>query len=111
MATNVSPTGLYVHRTYEAGLKRLQFGREDRYVQLEFELPGTSEIIWARGEVRYDDVETQLLHGTGVHLTDIARAHARLLRDYVLDFKERRLRSLLGAVSFNRVALAWQFGI
>ncbi len=106
MATNVSPTGLYVHRTFDTGLRDLQFGREDRFVQLEFELPGTRETIWARGEVRYDDLASDLLHGTGVHITDIARSHARLIRDYVYDMKERRLRNLLDRITFNRFAFA-----
>src|SRR4051794_360688 len=35
VTTNVSPTGLFVHRVFSAGQKRLAFGRQDRYVQLE----------------------------------------------------------------------------
>ena len=57
VTTNISPTGLYVNRVFAAGKKHLQFGREDRYVQLEFALPGTSDTIWARGEIRYDELD------------------------------------------------------
>jgi hypothetical protein len=109
MSTNVSPSGLYVHRTFEAGLRDLQFGREERFVQLEFELPGTSEVIWARGEVRYDALPTKLVHGTGIQITDIARAHARLLRDYVIDLKRSRLQKLLDRIAGNRMTLSPAF--
>jgi hypothetical protein len=111
VTTNVSPTGIYVNRVFQAGHRRLQFGREERFVQLEFQLPGTSDVIWARGEVRYDDVgassplgtnDDAMVHGTGVHFVAIARGHARMLRNYVLDRKRQRLREILELVRKNR---------
>jgi hypothetical protein len=110
VTSNISPTGLFVHRVFSTGYKHLQFGREDRYVQLEFALPGTSDTIWARGEVCFDELgspETSsfgdgMVHGTGIHLTDLARGHARLLKDYVLDEKRRRLQRILELVRKNR---------
>jgi hypothetical protein len=113
VSSNVSPTGIYLHRVYATGHRHLQFGREDRFVQLEFTLPGTSETIWARGEVRYDDlglgddsapVRTahKMVHGTGVFFTDLARGHAKLIRDYVIDRKRDRLTELLGLIRQNR---------
>lgn len=101
MTTNVSPTGLYVHRV--SGLKGLQFGRDDRYVQVELQLPGTSDTIWARGEVRYDDLGLDpMIHGTGIFLTDIARGHARMLKEFVIDTKRQRLKQILELVRRNR---------
>jgi hypothetical protein len=116
VTTNISPTGIYVHRVFSAGLKRLQFGRENRYVQLEFALPGTSDTIWARGEVRYDELglasgdgrsDTEAMaHGTGIQFVAIARGHVRLLRDYVEEELEQRrraqLQKILGLVRSNR---------
>ncbi len=122
VTANISPTGLYVHRVFAAGLKRLQFGREDRFVQLEFTLPESDEVIWARGEIRYDELDESeperaprrrrgenaralgpsMVHGTGIFITDIAGAHARLLRDYVLDRKRQRLQEILTLIRRNR---------
>lgn len=103
VTTNISPTGLYLHRVFAAGHRRLQFGREDRYVQLEFALPGTSDTIWARGEIRYDELGMEaMVHGTGIFLTDIARPQARLLREYVIDRKRQRLQEILALIRRNR---------
>jgi hypothetical protein len=103
VTTNVSPSGLFIHRTFAAGVKRLPIGRHDRFVQLEFALPGTSDTIWARGEIRYDELGVgNFVHGTGIYLTDLARGHARLLKEYVLDEKRRRLQGILDLIRRNR---------
>jgi hypothetical protein len=101
VATNVSPTGLYLQRV--SGMSGLQFGRDDRYVQIEMALPGTSDVIWARGEVRYDDLAIDpIIHGTGIFLTDIARGHARMLKEFVIDHKRQKLQRILELVRYNR---------
>ena len=51
---------------------------------LEFELPGTGEIIWAGAECRFDAVGSDF-HLTGLRFTAMARKHERLIRDYVRD--------------------------
>jgi c-di-GMP-binding flagellar brake protein YcgR len=104
VTTNVSATGVYVNRVFSAGHRRLQFGREERFVQLEFALPGSSEIIWARGEVRFDNLggEEEMVHGTGIEFVAIARGHARLLRQYILERKRQRLQQILQLVRQNR---------
>ena len=59
-----------------------------RVVGLELELPGTSEIIWASAEPRFHSVDSQdplfrsafRRHG---------HKHARLIRDYVHERRER----------------------
>jgi c-di-GMP-binding flagellar brake protein YcgR len=103
VSANISPTGLYVNRVFAAGKKHLQFGREDRYVQLEFALPGTTDTIWARGEIRYDELAAgPMVHGTGIQIKDIARGHARLLKDYVIDKKRQKLQQILELIRRNR---------
>jgi hypothetical protein len=106
VTTNVSPTGLYVNRVL-GGLPRL-LTRDSRFVQLEFELPGTGEIIWARGEVRRDELELDAgaepgpIHGAGIHLVDIAQGHQQLLREWVLERKWKRLHQMFQLVKHRR---------
>lgn len=107
MAVNVSPTGLYLDRLFGAGLEKLQLGREDRQVQLEFTLPETHESIWALAEIRYDHVEgvrnrLAVVHGTGVKFTAMAKKHERLLYDFVFEHRRRGLQSLLDRISNRR---------
>jgi hypothetical protein len=109
VTTNVSSTGIYVNRVFAAGHRRLQFGREDRRVQLEFALPGTSDTIWACGEIRYDELglaarsgDEAMVHGTGIQFVSIARGHSRLLRDFVVERRRQRLQQLLELVRKNR---------
>jgi hypothetical protein len=94
VATNVSETGLY--------LESLPVRRREGVLQLEFQLPGTGETIWARGEVTHQ-VRDDYFHGAGVRLVGIARLHARLLRDYVVERRREQLRTLLHAVRQGRM--------
>lgn len=93
---NLSPKGIYL-----GGMVRA-VERPTPIMGLEFELPGTSEVIWARGEVRYD-FRDAYLQGTGVEFTGMASSHERLVRDYVFDQKARKLRSLLKTIRHNRM--------
>ena len=86
VTTNLSATGLYMHRV--ATRASQLFGRGSRHVQLEFALPGTRDTIWARGEIRYDELGMDLVHGTGVELVDMARGHQRLIVDYLYEQQE-----------------------
>ena len=65
---------------------------QSRHVQLELTLPGTRDSIWARGEIRYDELGLDLVHGTGVALVDMARGHQRLIRDYLYEQRKTRLQ-------------------
>jgi hypothetical protein len=76
LAVNVSPTGLFLQKLAEPTL------RHARAVGLEFELPGTGEVIWARAESRFDTIADDF-HLTGLRFTAMARKHERLVRDYV----------------------------
>lgn len=100
LTTNISATGLYMHRVATRGSR--QFGRQSRHVQLELALPGTSDTIWARGEIRYDEIGHDLVHGTGVELVAMARGHQRLLGDYLYEERRRRLEEILELIRRNR---------
>lgn len=70
-------------------------GTRSRNLQLEFEIPGIDELVWAKGEIRFDQVWqlapdpvgglTGLVRCSGIHLVAAAERHKRLLREYVND--------------------------
>jgi hypothetical protein len=72
----------------------------DRTVQLEIELPGIDEIVWARGEVTFAhlspmgghhaDGQPRLWCRAGIHIAAAATRDRRLLRDYVLETRRAR---------------------
>ena len=95
MATNLSENGLYINKLVT------QLPRRPDGLQLEFELPGTSETIWARGEIAYEKRENYF-HGTGVRLSGMANFHTRLLRDYIWEHKRQHLRMLLTQIRQTR---------
>ena len=76
LAINVSSTGIYVRKLADPSARR------SKEVGLEFELPGTGEIIWARAESRFDWVADDF-HLAGLRFTAMARKHERLVHDYV----------------------------
>lgn len=76
LAVNVSSTGLYLQRLADP------MARRSSSVGLEFELPGTGEVIWARAESRFDWVADDF-HLTGFRFTAMARKHERLVHDFV----------------------------
>jgi hypothetical protein len=78
LATNVSTSGLFLQKL------AMPYMRHAPSVGLEFELPGTGEIIWAGAECRFDAVGSDF-HLTGLRFTAMARKHERLIRDYVRD--------------------------
>src|SRR5436305_232182 len=84
LAVNLSYTGLYVQKLAEPVVL------QPKIVGLEFELPGTGEIIWAAAEPRFDYLG-DYFHVRGLRFVGMARKHERLLRDFVT---EKRLRDL-----------------
>jgi hypothetical protein len=76
LAVNVSSTGVYLQRLADPTARR------SNSVGLEFELPGTNEVIWARAEPRFDWIAGDF-HQTGLRFTAMARKHERLVRDFV----------------------------
>jgi len=74
--------------------------RDSQIVQLEFELPGADEVVWASGEVRFDQYRWTTrgpVRSTGVRLVNAARKHLRMLRDWVEAEADR-----LAAPAFTR---------
>jgi hypothetical protein len=84
LAVNVSEHGLAAQRLVE------RTSRHARVVAIEFELPGTGEIIWAKGETQFEAIDRDF-HRAGIRFLAMARRHERLVREFVWD---RRLRAL-----------------
>jgi hypothetical protein len=91
LVVDLSESGLRIQRPLRgrSGMYRAPDGSElDRLVQVEFELPEVDEIVWAKGEVCFDQLwrAPGLLapvRTTGVRLLAAATRHLRMLRDYV----------------------------
>ncbi|HLU66204.1 MAG TPA: PilZ domain-containing protein [Kofleriaceae bacterium] len=92
-------------------------GPRTRTLQLELEIPEMDEIVWATGEVCFDELRpaprsamapTGILRTTGVRLVSAASRHRRLLRDFVFDTWMARRRAedisgyLQGAACYMR---------
>jgi len=88
MVTNLSESGLFLNRLL------VPMDRRQSSVQLELILPGTSDTVWASGQVCYDTLDSYF-HGTGVRFTAIADAHARMIRNFVMDTRVMRLKRFL----------------
>ena len=78
---DLSPAGACIERPYVGG-------PTPRDIQLELELPDEDEVLWARGQVRFDEVR-QDRHGSLIRRTGLALAACardlRVLREYVMD--------------------------
>jgi c-di-GMP-binding flagellar brake protein YcgR len=84
LAVNVSEHGLAAQRLVE------RMSRHARVVAIEFELPGTGEIIWAKAETQFESMDRDF-HRAGIRFLAMARRHERLVREFVWD---RRLGAL-----------------
>jgi hypothetical protein len=93
LAVDISESGLAVQKLTEPVVPHAPI------IGLELELPGTSELIWAAAEPRFDFVGRDF-HFSGLRFRAMARKHERLLRDYV---RERRLR-IARLLNFPRYA-------
>jgi c-di-GMP-binding flagellar brake protein YcgR len=82
LAVDVSEHGLAAQRLIE------RVRRRARVVAVEFELPGTGELIWASGVTQFERVDRDF-HRAGIRFVAMARRHERLIREFVWD---RRLR-------------------
>lgn len=96
LAENVSESGLYVNQVNTRAPRAPVFG-------VELELPGTSETIWARGELRRAHAG-DVVSGAGIQLTGLARMHARLLRDWCMEARRVTLTALLSRIREARPA-------
>jgi hypothetical protein len=88
VVVDVSEVGFRLERPYTGG-------RTPQIIQLEIELPGVDEIIWARAKVCFDRVRPGLngglLRTTGVRLVAAATRDLRLLHDYMMMRSVERL--------------------
>lgn len=93
IVVDISANGLRIQRPLG--------GPGGRTLQLEFEVPSVDEIVWAKGEICFDEIwrvppsyETGfsgILRTSGIRLIAAAERHKRLLRDYVIE-RARKLR-------------------
>lgn len=92
LVSDVSPTGIHV-KTVKLPLPV----PASSTVALEIELPGTSETIWARGEVRYQRAEGAV-EAAGIQFTAMPASYAKLLRDYCAEARRSELSHLLSRI-------------
>ncbi len=88
---DLSEIGLAIERPFDPATAR-------RAVQLELDLPGLDEVLWAGAVVtsahlspmggRTPDGQPRFWCRAGLRITDIARFERRLLRDYVHTTRE-----------------------
>jgi len=78
---DLSPSGLRIQRPDR--------GWRAEVVQLEFEIPGIDEVMWASGTLRGGDSVVSSgaisLRASGIELAAATSRHRRMLRDYVMD--------------------------
>jgi c-di-GMP-binding flagellar brake protein YcgR len=96
LTVNISDTGLYANKVLQPLM------RGSRVVSLEFELPGTGETIWAKGEIAHDALD-DYFHGQGIRFTGMARLHARMLREYCIEKRREQLGGLLDRIRRSRL--------
>lgn len=88
IVTDLSADGLRL-------LRPLGGRRHGRTIPIEFEIPEIDEVMWALGEVCFDEVKRApagyamgiggLIRSTGIRLVNAADRHKRILREYVMD--------------------------
>jgi c-di-GMP-binding flagellar brake protein YcgR len=66
-------------------------------VGVELELPGVADSIWLRGEITHTRPGS-LASGLGLRFVAMARAHARTLRDFVVESRRSHLGGLLARI-------------
>ncbi len=73
---DISPDGVRLARLLEPD-------RIGKRVGLQFQLPGSSEVIYAEGEVVREWVEAEAAHTHAVKFTLLTERHRRAIREYV----------------------------
>jgi PilZ domain len=91
LLVDVSESGLRLERP-------LVSGRSGRILQVEFDIPGYDDLIWASGEVCFDRLlqkDRRLVRATGLRFVQAAQRHLRVLREFVVEtarLADRRAR-------------------
>ena len=81
LLVDVSESGLRLERP-------LGSGRSGRILQVEFDIPGYDDLIWASGEVCFDRLmhkDRRLVRTTGLRFVQAAQRHLRVLREFVVE--------------------------
>jgi hypothetical protein len=87
IAVDLSEDGLRIQRPIG--------GKTPRRLQLELEIPEVDEVVWALGEIRFDEVwsvppavtggRPGIIRTSGIRVVSAAERHRRMLREYVMD--------------------------
>ena len=96
MSVNLSPTGILINRLTTPMV------HQSPILGLEFQLPGTSDTIWAKGEMRYNAFGEHF-SGMGIAFTGIAQGHQRLIQEYCAVQRAKQLRKILAKIKRNRL--------
>jgi hypothetical protein len=101
LALDLSSGGLRIERPYVGGATK-------REVQLEIEVPGVDEVMWARGDVCFDLLVPNstpaggplgLIRRTGYRIARAAQRDMRMLREVVNEtYRVRREQFLDGVI-------------
>ncbi len=94
LVVNLSESGLQLERPV-VGCPR------SRIVQLEFEIPEVDEIVWAKGEICFEEIRRtgprQLVRRAGVKVLATTERHRRMLNEYVNDtYRKRQMAEDVG---------------
>ena len=75
-SADISTTGMYLHKLIEPDLD------EGTMVSLEFRLPNSDEVIWARGTVMRESRRWGT-DGIGIWFTILPETYRQLIKDYI----------------------------
>ena len=75
-SADISSTGIYLHKLIEPDLP------EGTMVSLEFQLPGSDEVIWARGTVMRE-CRRWGTDGMGLWFTILPASYRRMIEEYL----------------------------
>jgi len=101
LAVDLSSMGLRIERPYLGGPTR-------REVQLEIEVPGMDEIMWAKGDVCSDVLVASktpaggpmgLIRRTGYRLITAATRDLKMLKEYVFEMDRLRVRAAMERIN------------
>ncbi len=97
---DLSANGVRVERPFEPA-------QNGKIVQLELELPGIDEVVWAKGEVCFArlsplprrpidaerpeaEIEPRFVCRAGIRIAAVASRDRQLMRDYVIELRKKR---------------------
>ena len=66
-------------------------------VGIELDVPGQEESIWASGTICYRK-DDRMASGLGVRFVQMAKAHARVIRDFCIESRRKNLGTLLARI-------------